>query len=88
MFNENKTVFKKILPQRVRFVRFYSIERRQIQSNRDGRAPVGPWCNVNSTINNEIALKTEPTGLRLEYRVRAVNKGGESPPSNTITIVL
>ncbi|MCJ7617474.1 MAG: hypothetical protein MUO43_13160, partial [Desulfobacterales bacterium] len=39
-------------------------------------------------INNKIALMEEPTGSRLEYRVRAVNKGGESSPSNTVSVVL
>jgi hypothetical protein len=34
------------------------------------------------------ALKNEPTGSRLEYRVRAINKGGESSPTNTISVVL
>ena len=78
-----KSAFK-----RARFVRYYSVERRQIQSNGDGQAAVGPWCHIASVINNEIALKNEPTGSRLEYQVRAVNKGGESSPSNTITVVL
>lgn len=74
--------------RRTRFVRYYSVERRQLQSNGDGEAAFGPWGHIGSTINNEIALKTEPTGWRLEYRVRAVNKGGESLPSNTVTLVL
>lgn len=74
--------------KRARFVRFYNIERRQAESNGNGQIPIGPWCQVTSTINNKIALKTEPTGSRLEYRVRAVNKGGASYPSNTISVVL
>jgi len=51
-------------------------------------ATFGLWVHIASAINNEIALKNEPTGSRLEYRVRAVNKGGESLPSNTVCVVL
>ena len=32
--------------------------------------------------------KNQPRGVQLEYRVRAINKGGESSPSNTISVVL
>ena len=71
-----------------RFVLYYSVQRRQVESNGNGQIPVGPWCNVTSATDNEIALKTEPTGSRLEYRVKAVNKGGESYPSNTISVIL
>ncbi len=78
-----KSAFK-----RARFVRFYSIQRRQIQSNGEGVAPFGSWCHIASVINNEIALKNEPTGSRLEYKVRAVNKGGESSATNTVSVVL
>ena len=59
-----------------------------MQSNGDGKAAVGTWSHIASAINNEITLKTEPIGLRLEYRIRAVNKGGESCPSNTVCVVL
>ncbi len=78
-----KSAFK-----RARFVRYYSVQRRYIQSNGDGQAPVGPWCHIASAINNKIALKNEPIGSRMEYRVRAVNKGGSSLPSNTVCVVL
>lgn len=80
-----KSAFK-----RARFVLYYSVERRQIESNGNGNgvASFGPWEHIGSAINNEINLKTEPTGSRLEYRVRAVNKGGESYPSNSIAVTL
>jgi hypothetical protein len=39
-------------------------------------ATFGPWVHIASVINNKIALKNEPTGLHLEYWVKAVNKGG------------
>ena len=78
-----KSAFK-----RARFVRYYSVQRRHVQSNGDGQAAVGPWVHIASAINNEIALKNEPTGSRLEYRVKAVNKGGESPPTNVVAVIL
>lgn len=78
-----KSAFK-----RARFVLYYSVERRHVQSNGDGVAPVGQWSHITPATDNKIALKNEPTGSRLEYRVRAVNKGGESYPSNTVTVVL
>jgi hypothetical protein len=81
--NWKKSAFK-----RARFVRFYSVERRQIQSNGNGEAAISPWIKIASAINNEIILKTEPLGVRMEYRVRAVNKGGQSCPSNTIVVIL
>jgi len=46
------------------------------------------WGHITSAIDNKIALKNEPTGLRLEYRVKAINKGGESFPTNTVCVVL
>ena len=78
-----KSAFK-----RARFVRYYCIERRQLPLNGDGEAAFGPWGHIASVIDNEISLKEEPTGVRLEYRIEAVNKGGESMPSNTIAVVL
>ncbi len=80
--------WKKSAFKRARFVRYYSVQRRYVQSNGDGQAPVSPWGHIASAINNQIILKNEPTGSRLEYRVRAVNKGGESPSSNTVCVVL
>ena len=78
-----KSAFK-----RARFVRYYCVERRHVQSNGDGETPVGPWGHIASVIDNKIALKEEPTGVRMEYRIKAVNKGGQSMPSNTIAVVL
>ncbi len=80
--------WKKSAFERARFVRFYSVERRQLQSNGNGQATFGPWGHISSTINNEIALKNEPTSSRLEYRVRAVNKGGQSYPTNVTSVIL
>ena len=33
-------------------------------------------------------LTNQPRGPQLEYRVKAVNVGGESIPSNTVAVVL
>ena len=80
--------WKKSAFKRARFVRYYSVKRRQWQSNGNGQVHVSQWQHIATALDNKIALKNEPTGSRLEYRVRAVNKGGESYPSNSITVVL
>jgi hypothetical protein len=51
-------------------------------------SPLGTWGYIASAIDNKIVLKNEPTGLCLEYRVRAVNKEGEVSALNTISVVL
>jgi len=43
---------------------------------------------VATSLNNEINLTGQLKGLQLEYRVKAVNTGGESNFSNTAAIVL
>jgi hypothetical protein len=73
---------------RARFVRYYCVERRRLKSGSDGESNASLWTSIGSAIDNNIALKDEPTGVRLEYRTRAVNKGGASYPSNTICVVL
>jgi len=30
----------------------------------------------------------QPRGQQFEYRIKAVNTGGESPPGNTVAVVL
>ncbi len=76
-----KSAFK-----RARFVRYYSVERRQMTKELSDTN--GPWQHITSALDNKISLTEEPTGVRLEYRVKAVNKGGESSPTNTICVVL
>jgi hypothetical protein len=39
-------------------------------------------------IQTEATLVAQPKGIELEYRVIAVNKAGEGPPSNTVMVVL
>jgi len=65
-------------------VRNYIIERRDQQQ--DGS--FGPWTLAQTTYNCEINLTDQPDNVRVEYRVKAVNAGGESMPSNTVSVVL
>ncbi len=65
-------------------VRNYIIERRQQPA--DGE--FGPWTIAGSALTNEINLTGQPCRLKLEYRVGAINTGGESIPSNTVAVVL
>lgn len=48
----------------------------------------GNWLPAGTSFVNEINLTNQPRGIQLEYRLKAVNVGGESSPSNTIAIVL
>jgi hypothetical protein len=64
-------------------VRSYIIERRY-QPISGGES----WVQVGMALDTEVTLIDQPRGLQLEYRVKAVNAGGESTPSNTVTVVL
>jgi len=59
---------------------FYRVERRTV--------PAGDWAMVGTALETEITLNNQDRGRELEYRVIAVNKTGESEPSNTVTAVL
>ena len=78
--------WKKSAFKRARFVRYYNIQRRQMAKQET--EPNGRWQHIATALDNKISLTEEPTGIRLEYRVKAVNKGGESMPSNTIAVIL
>jgi len=43
---------------------------------------------VSTALTNEIELTGQPRNIQLEYQIKAINTGGESPPSNTICAVL
>jgi len=58
----------------------YTIERRE--------RPAGPWESTATAIETEATLVDLPRGPELEYRIIAVNKAGESTPSNTVMVVL
>ena len=45
-------------------------------------------AQVAIAIESEASLIDPPRGPQLEYRVKAVNVGGESIPSNTVAVVL
>ncbi len=53
-----------------------------------GERPEGPWLNVGTAIETEITLADQPERVEIEYRVIAINKAGESEPSNTVMAVL
>jgi len=65
-------------------VRNYIIERRDKIEN----GTFGSWTLAGSSLNTEINLTDQPRGVQLEYRIKAINTGGESTPSNTAAIVL
>jgi hypothetical protein len=66
-------------------VRTYTIERRYQPT---GGGEFSPWTQVGIALEPEVMLIDQPRDLVLEYRVRAVNIGGESSPSNTVVVVL
>lgn len=59
---------------------YYRIERREL--------PGGAWAMTSTALETEITLNNQERGKEFEYRVIAVNKAGESGPSNTVTAVL
>jgi hypothetical protein len=65
-------------------VRNYIIERRDQQQG----GTFGAWNLAQTTYNTEITLTDQPDSIRVEYRVKAVNAGGESMPSNSVSVVL
>jgi hypothetical protein len=50
--------------------------------------PEGAWQDVATAIETEATLVEQPKGAELEYRIIAINKAGEGPPSNTVMAVL
>lgn len=58
----------------------YRIERRE--------RPSGDWALVSMALETEATLNNQERGKDLEYRVVALNKAGESAPSNTVAAVL
>ena len=59
---------------------FFKIERREL--------PSGTWIMVGTALESEVTLHNQERGKEWEYRIIAVNKAGESEPSNTVTAVL
>ena len=71
-------------------VRTYIIERREltIDETGDDGGNRGRWRQAAISLETKVSLKRQPRGVQLEYRVKAINKAGESQPSNTIAVVL
>jgi hypothetical protein len=65
-------------------VRTYVIERREQPEGGE----FGNWRQVGMALETEVSLMNQPRGIQLEYRVKAINAGGESVPSNIVTVVL
>ncbi len=66
-------------------VRTYVIERREQPA---GGGEFGSWAQAAIALESETTLMTQPRGPQWEYRVTAINTGGESVPSNTVAVVL
>jgi hypothetical protein len=66
-------------------VRTYVIERRD---QPEGGGEFGEWAQAGIALETEATLMNQPRGVQLEYRVKAINTGGQSPPSNTFAAVL
>ena len=71
-------------------VRTYIIERREltIDETMDDGGDRGRWRQAAISLETSASLKDQPRGVQLEYRVKAINKSGQSPPSNTVAVVL
>ena len=65
-------------------VRTYVIERRDQPEGGE----FGNWRQVGIALESESTIMNQPRGVQLEYRVKAINTGGESVPSNTVAVVL
>jgi hypothetical protein len=66
-------------------VRTYVIERRQQPA---GGGDFSAWQDIATSIVALIDLIDQPRGIQLEYRLRAINTGGQGLPSNSVVVVL
>ncbi|MHC4692065.1 MAG: fibronectin type III domain-containing protein [Planctomycetota bacterium] len=66
-------------------VRTYVIEQR---NQPQGGGDFGDWQPVDTALETKALLTGQQRSIQLEYRVKAINTGGESPPSNTAAVVL
>ena len=65
-------------------VRNYIIERRQAQSGNDFTG----WTIIEISYQTQVKLIQQPTGLQLEYRVKAANNAGVGLPGNIAAVIL
>ena len=63
-------------------IRNYIVESRKLSE------PFGNWQMAGTSLSEQITLTGQPQRKKLEYRVKAVNLGGQSSPSNSVTVVL
>lgn len=66
-------------------VRTYVVEQRH---QPQGGGDFSNWQPVGTALETEASLTGQPRGIQLEYRIKAINNGGESIPSNTAAVVL
>nr|VFK15877.1 MAG: Fibronectin type III domain-containing protein [Candidatus Kentron sp. LFY] len=57
----------------------------KVQRREDGKPD---WLDVGMVMTTEMTLAGQPGGIRLEFRVVAMNKAGEGEPGNSILAVL
>ena len=65
-------------------VRTYMIERPEQVSG----GAFNEWHQIAIALEHNLTLTDQPRNIQLEYRVIAVNNGGNSVPSNTADVVL
>lgn len=65
-------------------VRNYIVEKRELLQDN----VLDSWRLVGTALNTTICLTCQRQAVQLEYRIKAVNKAGESIPSNTAAVVL
>jgi len=65
-------------------VRNYVVERR----TQDSAGIYGNWQIIDFAYEPSISFINQPTGVKIDYRVKASNPAGESAESNTVTVVL
>ena len=46
------------------------------------------WGIAGTSFDDNTILKSQPQGVKLEYRIKAANRSGASVPSNTIPVIL
>lgn len=66
-------------------VRSYIIERRD---EPPGGGAFGPWHQIATALTSPIRLEDQPSGIKMEYNVIAINTAGHGTRSSTAAVVL
>ena len=61
----------------------YIIERRE---ETDGNFT--KWAAIANSYKTQIILAGQPHGIKLEYRIKAINTSGQSQASNTVSVII